>query len=93
MQAIQEFLRRLPLAIEVSLVNREERFQLIPTLAKEGYLQAVEVARHTSGFGLFVDSASALTGSEARQRVQEASQRFSENYLTFRYWLLDGIGV
>ena len=93
-RALHEFLIRIGLCIEAMCVDKQERLQLVPTMMKEGSLQAEEVARRILGFGPFSDDGSVcIEARKAKTTVKEKFAQFGHNRAAFRDWLLRNIGV
>ena len=75
-RALHEFLIRIGLCIEAMCVDKQERLQLVPTVMKEGSLQAEEVARRILGFGPFSDDGSVCI--EARKAKTTVKEKFAQ---------------
>lgn len=84
-RAVQELLRRIAIAVEAALVPRAERLRLVPSMVREGSLQAQEVARRLLRSEAF--------DGHARERITSAFQSRGDDRHAFRQWLLARIGI
>lgn len=93
LKAIQNFVRCICSCIEAMLVGRQERLQLVPSLAYEGVLQAEEVARRIFGFGPFSDGPACIGGRNAKSMVSKRFELYRNDRTAFHDWLLRNIGL
>jgi hypothetical protein len=93
LHAIQAFLQRVCVCIEAMMVSRPERLALMPSLRREGALQAEEVARRILGFGPFGDGLSRAMTPDARATIVAKFEQQRESREQFRDWLAGNIGV
>ncbi|MBE0623315.1 MAG: hypothetical protein IH606_00760 [Burkholderiales bacterium] len=91
--AIHAFLRCVIRSVEAMLVLRQDRLVLVPSLTKEGVLQAEEIARRMLGFGPFSNSAASIDGADRRTIIKDYFDSCGSDRERFRAWLSDRIGV
>jgi hypothetical protein len=93
LRAVQVLLGRVCQLMEAMLVPREERLRLVPSLEREGTLQAHELARRILGFGPFSDSPVCIPGAEARRMIVDRFRLGRDDRHAFRQWLTSLLGV
>jgi hypothetical protein len=81
--ALQEFLRLVCRCIEAMFLTRYDRLRLVPTLLREGLLQAEEIARRLLGFGPFSEDLSRYV-PKAPALIRDAFDSLSGDPTVFR---------
>ena len=92
-KAIQDLLRAICMCAEAVLVPGDERLRLVPSVDREGTLQAVEIVRRALGFGPFSDHPLGVAGKGARKLLEDALALHEGRRDLFRDWLAGMIGV
>ncbi len=93
LRAIQQFLCQICTLVEATLVDPEERLQLVPALDFEGMLQASEVVRRMFGHGIFKDSTPTVAGRDAKAMVRRYRELYQDDREAFHFALAGSIGV
>ena len=92
LRAVQQFIRLVCISVEAMVTNHSERLALVPSLYKEGALQAAEIARRILGFGPFSESTASVGGKTARSEIVSQWSDYGGGEL-FRRWLAQRIGI
>jgi hypothetical protein len=90
-KALQYFISQISVVIRAFFCDRDERLSLVPDLAKEGILQAEELARRIIGYGPFADGHLISEGKSIRQEIAEKIKTLDPE--SFDLWLLSRIGL
>ena len=88
--AIRMLIQRIAVVAEAMWCERVERLRLVPSLDREGDLQAQAIVRRMLGWGPGADKAAA---AEAKRQLAAASARDREAPGAFQTWLISRIGV
>ena len=91
--AIQALLNRICVCAEAMLVSRDDRLRLVPSLDREGDLQAAEIVRRLFGYGPFAVSAACVGAAAAKAAVRAQHVRSAGDRGGFCDWLNSRIGV